>query len=411
MTKSDNKDFSIDPALKIGPFVLRGESKRGKRVIYTFASVVAVFMLYQVIQVWLNRPPVLSPAIAVFFPDPTRASEGAFYQDGVVQQKGFDKAVIDSEGVASRLQVSFHHIKKEDTASDIMKEIRLAYDSEGATFFVMTMSSKVSDIRQHFSHWRTECLRNNKRVPVLIATVASAPGIADANNGILRWYVRSEEESTLLATYLRWKWNVSRVGVFYITRTPGQSDDRYGEHGMKTFRDQFVHSLYGERADVYCTTASTSKEQVTQFLSTIRSNAKGNPNGTGAYIIGYGDMVKSVITELLSQGFPGPIACTSTLTEPDWQPAATNADERIFTVIPRLNDPQSTLSKDDRNVVFFFAKQTLSRVITLTAKDPNYETFVSRWISERDDILIDQDFLTNGDIEVHLNIASAEMWR
>lgn len=414
MTVSDNKDFSFKDSIKIGLTTVEAKSKRATYVLRFISICVAIFMVNaacQPILLWFRGTKSSLPSISIFLPDPARANEGAFYQDGSVQRRGFEKALLDSEKVPNRLQVAYHYMKREDAAKDILAKMRQAYESENATYFIMTMSSKVGDIREHFMRWRKECLSDGKRMPILIATVASAPDIADANSGIVRWYVRSDEESTLLASYLRWKRGVSRVGIFYITRNPGQTDDSYGKYGMTVFRDRFLHSLKGERVECYGTTASTAREQVARFLSAFQLSANRETSDVGAYVVGYGDMVRDVMAELISQGFRGPVACTSTLTEPDWQPITTTADSRIATVLPRLSDPQGILSKDDRNVVFFFAKQTLTRILELTASDPAPENFIAHWMCGNGKDLLDQEYLANGDIQVHLNVVTAEIWR
>jgi hypothetical protein len=346
----------------------------------------------------------------VFLPDPAHSSDGSFYQDGVVQKRGFDKAVQDADQLPNRLKVDFQYMKGEDTPQELLTAMKERYKS-GATFFIMTMSSKTGDLRDHFRGWHDECRRRGEREPLLIATVASAPDIADASGGILRWYVRSEEESALLAEFLRWKEGVAHAGVFYITRHDGQADDRYGNRGMKEFSDRFLYGLAGSSVDGYSTTAGTAKSNVAAFLGKNYSNTKEGTNAVGVFIVGYGDMVREVLGELLSQGFSGAIACASTLTEPNWQPQGTNADKRIFTVLPRMSDSHTKLQRADRNVVFFFSKQTLYRVLQLTAKDSDSRTFVDRWRKNESSTQLAQECLENGDILVELDVADCDQWR
>jgi hypothetical protein len=80
-------------------------------------------------------------------------------------------------------------------------------------------------------------------------------------------------------------------------------------------------------------------------------------------------------------------------------------------VLPQMADPQIPLCGDDRNVVFFFAKQTLSRVLELTAKDTDAHTFVERWMCGDAKSQLSQEYLANGDIIVRLRIVGAECWR
>lgn len=377
-------------------------------IIFNICTAVALIVNFA--QYFSHSLQPVAPMICVFLPNYKFATGGAFYQDGVVQQAGFDKAVFDSKSLVNCLKVDFQYMELHDTPDVLINRMKKLYTEAGATYFVMTMSSKVCDLRERFMKWHDECVYNGKKEPILIATVVSAPEIADAYRGILRWYIRSEEESDVLAKYMRWKLNVLHAGIFYITQTPGLSDDNYGYRGMQVFRTRF-NSLGGQSVDMYSTTAGTAKQNVTLFLSKIKTNWVKDMNSVGVFVIGYGEMVRDVLNELISQGFAGPIVCTSTLTEPEWQPQKTNADSHIFTVLPRLLEPQDELQKNDRNVVFFFAKETLFHVLKLTASDPNPQTFVARWRGKTDMNKLDQESLANGDILVHLNIANYEMWR
>ena len=106
-----------------------------------------------------TTPPV-EPSILVVCPDPTRASEGAFYQDGAVQQKGFNAARIEAESFPGKLKVKYHHMKGEETADEILQAMQDSYAKEGGTFFVMTMSGKLRSVRDHFKRWHNECVTN-----------------------------------------------------------------------------------------------------------------------------------------------------------------------------------------------------------------------------------------------------------
>ena len=197
--------------------------------------------------------------------------------------------------------------------------------------------------------------------------------------------------------------------MFYITQPTG--NDAYGRKGMEVFRDMFVYSLGGQPIDTYSVTSKSAKTAVETFLTKYH-DANGHTNEhTGAFIVGYGDMVRETLSELVTQGFDGPIACASTLTEPDWQPKSTNADSRIVTVLPRTSDPQTKLPILDRNCVFFFAKETLRRVLELTANGSDSRNFIERWKRGDTKSGLDQESLANGDTDVQLEVVGDDQWR
>src|SRR2546423_8802612 len=102
--------------------------------------------------------------------------------------------------------------------------------------------------------------------------------------------------------------------------------------GMEIFKNRF-QALRGDVVESFSVTAESSKAEVTKFMAQYK--ARGAHSLIGAYVVGYGDMIKTTIGELVTQGFDGPIACTSTLTDSEWQPIERTADQRIFTVLPR----------------------------------------------------------------------------
>jgi hypothetical protein len=406
------KHFEIRKEVNFWLFKLKGNTTLG----WILICIMSVALLaipsifgYQLLRL-KNIMAKRVPSIVVFRPDPKQCSEGAFYQDGVVQDSGFTTALENTIGLPGRLDVKFYSMGLGDSPKRLLEVMQKYYSDSGGTYFIMTMSSKVYDTRQLFKEWHNQCISSGLTEPILIATVASAPEIADDRGGILRWYIRSEEESTLLAEYLSWKSNVCRAGVFYITKTPTQDDDPYGVRGMEVFRDRF-YQLGGKSIDWYRGTGTTAKSNVEEFLAKYRKICGNDLEGVGVFIVGYGKMVKATIGELLAQRFNGPIACSSTLTEPDWQPEDTRLDSKIVTVLPRLSDPQGQLSTDDRNVVFFFAKQTLTRVLTLTADSADPRIFIDRWRYGQHVTKLDQEYLANGDTHVNLEVVGSDKWR
>jgi hypothetical protein len=353
------------------------------------------------------RPPVTRNSIKVFLPDWSRGSEGAFYQDGFVQWAGFEQAQLDAVTLPNRLAVSYEKMKPDVSPEELLQRMQASYE-EGATFFVMTMSTKVRDLRDHFKKWHDECVRDKKREPILIVTVASAPDLADGSSGILRWYIRSDEEVAVLAAYARWKLALSDMAIFYITRNAGQENDAYGKYAKDLFQERF-EKLGGNNFASFGVTASTVNEQVAQFVSQYRqTKLQGR---LGVFLVGYGDVFRDTLAALIAKGFDGPIACSSTLTEPDWQPQSRSADARIFTVFPRLRGARGTLLGHDKNVVFFFAKDTLFRVLDVTAADPSSAGFVNRWRRRGESHKLDHDYLADGDAIIRVEVAGSAQWR
>jgi hypothetical protein len=395
------------------PFVeIKAISFRAKIVFFSLLFAVAVFFYRGDIIAFYNE--ITSPpgdTMYVFLPN--TSEEGAFYQDGAVQKRGFDMAIKEAKSSGTyKLEVKFIPMRQSEEEGEkkpieLMKKL---YEEKGATYFVMTMSAKVAELRKDFIEWHKECARKHKRKPFLVVTVASAPDLANASGGIVRWYVRSEEETAILAAYLRWKLAVTDAAVFFITRNAGVQNDTYGNRSRDWFQMRF-EKLGGSNFDSFPVTTETAKDQVKAFLTRYRVSQFGGTRRMGVFVAGYGSTFSQTLRELIAQGFDGPIVCTSTLTEPDWQPRENQADRRIFTVIPRMKVPREEPKDLDKNVVFFFAKDTLFQLLQLVAADSDPKSFLERWQEQMTSNRLDHDYLANGDAIVRVDVAGADKWR
>jgi hypothetical protein len=165
----------------------------------------------------------------------------------------------------------------------------------------------------------------------------------------------------------------------------------------------------GSEVEMYPTTSESAGEKVSEFLLSINPY---DPNNIGVCIVGYGNMVTTVINELIKQEFKGIIVCSSTLTEKDWQPRDRSLDNQIFTVLPRFKDLPSSLAQDNKDVVFFFSKETLNRVLNITSSDSDPRNFLDHWQNQPADTdPFEQNMLVNGDCIINLDVITSEKWR
>ena len=153
----------------------------------------------------------------------------------------------------------------------------------------------------------------------------------------------------------------------------------YSVKAIEKFRESFVDGIMPRELEFYVT-AKTAKKAVSDFLAEIKDQ-----DCPGVFVVGYGDMVKNTLTELISGGYEGCIVCTFNI---DGSPMATSTRSlksqkvEIFTVVPRLKGGQQLLG-ENHNVVFFFAWKTLLRVLELTAENTDSETFLKKWITKK----------------------------
>jgi hypothetical protein len=361
------------------------------------------------------EPDYHDSTIQIFLSDWNNQALSPFYQDGRDQREGFEQAKKDVGSIPKMLRTEYAEMNKDEDGQTLIGRMQKLYEERKATYFIMTMSDKVCGVRKLFSHWHDLCRQKGMRVPVLVATVTSSPDLANAEHGIVRWYVRSEEESSLLAMYLAWACKVTHAGVFFVEHNQGRQDSIYGKRGRDEFSKRFK-SLGGKEVDYFAAVGEDARAKVQKWINSCAGESEKNGK-VGAFIVGYGDMLFATVSALIENDFSGPIACTTPLTGKMWQPNDRKLDANIVTVMPRLKNENDSIESDNRNIVFFFARETLRRVLEMTADDPNPLSFLDRWregmraAREDHNDEMEQEHLANGDVIVHVDIADSTKWR
>ena len=299
------------------------------------------------------RPPF---QIAFLFPNPDMS--GAPYQDGRVQRDGFRAGIqmFKDDFRGGRIEepllrvYTFEHTYGELSLGDrLLDQMKSLYENEMVRVFVLTMSSAIEAVKSGFITWRRKIKSENENVPILIATVASAPQLADLENGIYRIYIRSTEESAAIADYFH-TIGIDECSVIYITRTVNAADEAYGRGARDEFMDRF--ELYGGQCNSYGVLPDGSNaESVVSELLSLNENMSNH----GVYVVGYGNMFLNTLNQLLAKNYPGPIGCVSTLTVPEWRPDNISENLNIVTVVPVM-EKGIHLSKREQNVIFYFCK-------------------------------------------------------
>lgn len=241
-----------------------------------------------------------------------------------------------------------------DHRRSINEKIKCWY-AQGIRTFIITMSGATIKIKRDFSEW-ADTLPSNDR-PVLVATVASAPELADRKNGVFRHYIRSKDESDIIATYIEsLNPSPSSVGIFYVTDAYGRDAKNLLKNRLNLKKETWVN-VYGVKLQ-----SDTEKEkQIGNLVKEFDVD-----NNKLAVIIGYGPMIKHTLNSLKgSNSFKGPILVVSTFTEEDWRPAKIEDDESFHKRI-RFVGPSIDIDEDNdvwRGVVFQFSYLTLDRAL------------------------------------------------
>ena len=304
--------------------------------------------------------------IAYFYVNTT--SGGWAAQDGLVQKEGFESAAkeFNQENGSQTLEPRNFIYGQKDVHLDVLSEMKELYEKKNIRVFIVTMSEIIKPLRSEFIKWRNTITDSNNR-PILIATVTSAPDIADIKNGILRFYVRSEDEAISLAQYTWYKYQPKNVGVFYI-------DDAYGKGGAETFANE-IHKLGGPTP--ICYPILMDQKDIGSVIARWIQNE--GASGACAFVVGYGDMLKRTIEELDIQNFSGHILCVSTITHEKWRPITSKVGTPLVTVVPDRQKRPTNYPKDDYDVVRFCSKLSLLKGLDCARFSQTTSEFVERW--------------------------------
>lgn len=353
----------------------------------------------------LNRPPALADVpIAIMLP---RLDEGSARNNAARQWEGFFKAYIDNKVFDGEDQHRYHFnylpntgstgekdecepdsikalakksefkamwqkakcrrsrdeiqgcdensikdLAAKNDAEAMLRQVKCWYykDGEGVRVFIITMSGAVKIFRQKFIDW-ADTLDPDDR-PILLATVVSAPDVADVDKSVFRHYIRSRDESDTLATYIEsLNPNPSRIGIIHV-------DDEYGVSAKDLLKARLERNA---TVDAYIVPFGQPEPGVRDDFGEFVTD-----NNDLAVVIGYGSMIEITLDRLKAlSGFHGPILLVSTFTEEGWRPEQKPEDvcfwDRIHYVGP-ITDAEETDS-ERRGVVFQFSYLTLDRAL------------------------------------------------
>ena len=388
-----------------------------------FAAIVIGLTILWVIQreEQANTPGKLAESpVAVLLPN---MDEGAVKDNAARQWEGFKLAfeknqVFDTNESTHRHVYHFNYpLNLPDDRDAIINQIKDWYDA-GIRTFIMTMSGAVSSIKDEFTDWAGTLPSNDQ--PVLVATVASAPGIAEREKGVFRHYIRSKDESGMLATVAE-SLNAAEVFVFYV-------NDTYGDKANKILDDRLSKTTTFKSFQVAVKFNQEAKDEIKSNVNKILSDTTSSKTAV-VIIVGYGSMISYTLETLRDakgineDSFEGKVLVVSTFTEETWRPKNLTSehvspagiepfDERIYTVGPV--QPEGFDKKP--GVVYQFSYLTLDRA--LHCKDKRgVEGFWSCWSNIKDyeggylEVAgVEVEFTEDGDSHVTLRLLNKDHW-
>lgn len=176
-------------------------------------------------------------------------------------------------------------------------------------------------------------LSEENNIPLFLQDV-TAPNITVGNPLVLRHFIQSDREASVLAGYALEELRISRVGILYV-------NDEAGVGAKEAFKD-----IFEEKAGEVLALESYGTKDMdmkTQILKIKESGAEG------IYLFGNGPSWAQALKQIKELGFEGKILTNTAIFIKNFRDAAGNATEDVYFTYPYAN-------MSNENVQNFIAK-------------------------------------------------------
>jgi len=325
--------------------------------------------------------------IVVLLPiDKTKSKQPA-YQDGKRQAYGYIDLIEKNPSILNKYDIIFKNHGMDET---VAVEIVAGELKNGTNYFVSTMSHISERLSKDFS----TLIENNKTTeldkPKLVVTVSSSSKIQVQPNSVYRYYIRSNEESALLADHAE-KQGVNQSLVAIVV------DDNYGRRAQEVFNDN-----YGKPFDITIPLSITwSKDKIkAEIAKEVPSNGVENT----FFIVHYGNGLDNIISSISELKLPGNFLISHPITVDEWyKPVEEILNSRDWvTCYPEASNGGIYISDDIIRDFVYFSIHRLVKTIEETSYG-NYN-FDSAWKNLSEPQRIKYQINSEGDSEIKLKL-------
>jgi hypothetical protein len=330
--------------------------------------------------------------IALLLPIDESKSTSA-YDDGERQALGLIQLIKrKNEDAIGKYSFAIHNhgMNESEAESIVISELQ-----RGTEYILCTMSLIGEHLSKKFGSLVKEHSIQGLN-PKLIITVASSPAIVTSKDTVFRFYIRSYEESRILAKSCFDNTSLRAATAIAV-------NDPYGKGAVDQFKKEWEH-LGGS----YTTGVFFQPEcEETEIINTLKEKLLTKPLSVREiiFIAHYGGGLDKVINAIYKLNLDPLIVATSTLSIENWQKPIKEALDSLswITCVPALNGQGMKLYEGD--VVQDFVYYTLDRLIAVDERCQNTgESFQKVWNVIKEPKRLIYIINDEGDSEFGMNI-------
>ena len=325
--------------------------------------------------------------IVVLIPLNKNKSAEPAYQDGKRQAYGYIDLIEENANLLTKYEIVFKNHEMNAT-----KAVEIVADEleRGTNYFISTMSHISERLSLDFDGLVEKHKHNDKDKPKLIVTVSSSSKINVTANRVYRFYIRSNEESSLLAHYYS-KQNFKNRLISIVV------NDNYGRRAREIFND-----TYSKPFDINVSLEiKWNKAKIREEI--IKKIALNNSSNT-FFIVHYGNGLDNIISVLDELKLKGQLLISHPITVKEWNYPIENILSNYDWATCYPESPTGDLYKSN-DIIRDFVYFTLYRLIkSIDVSNISEKDFDAAWKESNKPHEIKYKINSDGDSEIKLKI-------
>ncbi|MCB0515534.1 MAG: hypothetical protein KDD49_05665, partial [Bacteroidetes bacterium] len=325
--------------------------------------------------------------IVVLLPlDKTKSNQPA-YQDGKRQAYGLIDLIEKKSDILKNYDIVFRNHEMDET-----RAVEIVSDElkNGTNYFISTMSHISERLSKDFESLIKQNRKRDLDKPKLIVTVSSSSKIQVHPNSVYRFYIRSNEESSLLADYATKNGVNERLVAIVV-------DDNYGRRAQEVFNES-----YGKPFDITIPLSiSWTKDKIKSEISKkVASNGVENT----FFIVHYGSGLDNIVSSISELRLSGNFLISHPITVDEWhKPVENILNSRDWvTCSPEAADGGIYVSEDIiRDFVYFSIHRLINTIEETSYSSTSFDT---AWRNSNEPQRIKYEITSEGDSEIKMKL-------